>query len=962
MGFFKNFVKNLTKPEVLIGAAVSTAVGGPIGGYSYYTTYAIHAGTTAALATASQELNKPDIPDFSNFNIESTGRLQTIKQAIASRRMIYGEMRVGGVLAHVESVDNDKFLHLVVMLASHEVEAIDTIYLDDTAVTLDTTYGSSGAGAGGFVNAGKYKDKVRVRKYLGTFEQGADNTLYDVSSVWTQSHRLTGISYLSVRLEFDSDVFANGIPNITAIVRGKKVYDPRTSTTAYSSNPALCIRDYLVDSKYGFGASSDEIDDTAFTTAANICDEDITLSGSGTENRYELHGTVDVSKMPKSILEDMLTSCGGVLTYQNGKFAVKAAKYVSPTLTLDEDHLRAPISLQTRRSRRDNYNAVKGVFSSPDVNYVPADYPAFKSNTFATEDGGDTVFLDLDLPYTSSSSMAQRLAKIALFRNRQQLTLTMPCNLHGFDLKVGDTVSVTNTRLGFSSKVFEVIQWELVSGDELGVDLVLRELASTVYDWDAEESAFQTDNTTLPDPFDLPAAGLSVTDELQVFNQKAVSVLIANVSSSSQYAYQFEVQAKKSADDDFISLGVSSSNKFELIDVEDGVDYDVRARIISTFGTRSPFTTVTHQVVGKTAPPEDVTDFSINIIGSEAHLSWTPVGDLDLSHYRVRHSPRTTGALFSNSTDLVTKISRPANTAVVPARTGTYFIVAVDKLGNQSNNPTSSVAIISDVPETSKYKRVATRTEHTAFTGTKSNVVAIDDALVLDTSVNFDSITGNFDDANGRFDGGSGNVATSGTYDFASYVDFGARYTGRVNARIVADRIDYVNAFDDAVGNFDDRVGLFDGEAAVFGNTDAQLYISTTDDDPSGSPTWSDYQKFVVGDYTARAVRFRAELTTEDTEATPQITELQAFVDMPDQVFADNDIASGTGSKAITFASAMYELEGVGISAQNLSSGDYYAITNKSGTGFTITFYNSSDTIVDRTFDYVAKGYGQLVA
>jgi len=52
----------------------------------------------------------------------------------------------------------------------------------------------------------------------------------------------------------------------------------------------------------------------------------------------------------------------------------------------------------------------------------------------------------------------------------------------------------------------------------------------------------------------------------------------------------------------------------------------------------------------------------------------------------------------------------------------------------------------------------------------------------------------------------------------------------------------------------------------------------------------------------------------------------------------------------------------VGISASNLSSGDYYAITSKSASGFTITFYNSSDVAVDRTFDYVAKGYGEVAA
>ena len=66
--------------------------------------------------------------------------------------------------------------------------------------------------------------------------------------------------------------------------------------------------------------------------------------------------------------------------------------------------------------------------------------------------------------------------------------------------------------------------------------------------------------------------------------------------------------------------------------------------------------------------------------------------------------------------------------------------------------------------------------------------------------------------------------------------------------------------------------------------------------------------------------------------------------------------------KSITFSPAYKELSGIGITAQNLSSGDYYAITSKSATGFTIQFFNSSNAGVNRTFDYVAKGFGEVAA
>lgn len=949
MGFFKSFFKGITQ-AVKDPATIVTA-----GFYIYTGNYAAAAATIAASGASRALAPTPEVPGYSSYASEAQARTQQIKQPTSPRRFVYGETRVSGLLAHAESTNSDQKLHLVIAIATHEIDSFREIYLNDEALTLD--------GSGNVTAPSKYANKVRISTHLGADSQLADSDLVAESeSGWSNEHRLRGIAYIYARLDFDTDAFPNGIPNISAKVRGKKVYDPRTSTTAYSANPALCIRDYLMNDKYGLGVTLTEIDDTAFTAAANTCDESVTLAAGGSENRYEFHGTMLTNNSPKRILEEMVTSCGGVIPYANGKFTIKVAEYVAPTITLDEDAVTDQISLQTKRSKRDNYNAIKGIFSPPDTNFVATDYPALTSSTFEAEDGGSRKFIDFDLPYTTSSPMAQRLAKIALFRNRQQVAMQMACNLKAFDLSVGDNVSITNERFGFSSKVFQVVEWSLAvrsdpnNGPTLGVDLFLRENNSAVYDWSADEKAFALDNTTLPDPFaQIPAPGLSVSDVLQAFNQKAVSVLLVDVSSGSVYADRFEVEAKKSTDSTYISLGTSSSTRFELVDVEDGVTYDVRARAISSIGVKSAYSTAQHQVVGKTAPPSDVTDFSINVVGNQAQLAWTPVTDLDLSHYRIRHSALTTGATYANATDLITKVSRPANTAVAPALTGTYFIKAVDKLGNESVNSTQTVAIVDAI---GVFNAVQTVNEHPGFNGTKTGTAAVDSELLLDTSINFDDATGDFDDATGLFDGGGGFVNTSGTYDFDTVVDMGAVFTERVTASVTVTRREYVSNFDDATGLFDDRLGDFDGDPQAFGNTNVELQIATTEDDPNGvNPTYTAFRKFVVGTYKARGMKFRAVLTTTDTEATPVVTALSVTVDMPDRFVSDNDLASGAGAKVISFSPAFKDLQGLGIAAQNLSSGDYYVINNKSVSGFTITFYNSSDVAVDRTFDYVAKGF-----
>ena len=491
------------------------------------------------------------------------------------------------------------------------------------------------------------------------------------------------------------------------------------------------------------------------------------------------------------------------------------------------------------------------------------------SSTFENEDG-EQIFIDYDLPFTTSSSMAQRLAKIQLYQNRQQILLQFGVNLKGFKLAIGDTFQFTNAKLGMTNKIFEVVEWGFqATANDVGVNIVARETASSVYDWteSVDEASFQQDNTTLPNPFSINACGLTVFDELQVFNEKALSVLVALPTSDSVYADQFEVEAKKSTDSDFIAIGTSSAPRFELIDVEDSVVYDVRARIVSSIGVTSDFTTVQHQVVGKTALPSDVTNFSVNIIGTEAHLAWIPVSDLDLSHYVIRHSSSTSGATYSNSITLAEKVSRPANTVVVPAITGTYFIKSIDKLGNNSLNAASQVALIENIKG---LNAVATSTQNPDFTGAKTNVAAVEDGLVLSTQGLFDAASGNFDDALGLFDGGADAVHLSGTYEFDNFVDLGAVYTSRVSLSISVARVEYADLFDLATGNFDDRVGNFDGDVQAFDDTNVEVQVATTEGDPSGTPTYTDFRPFFAGDYKARAFKFKAILTTTSTTASPK--------------------------------------------------------------------------------------------
>jgi hypothetical protein len=154
--------------------------------------------------------------------------------------------------------------------------------------TVTFTDGALGSGSFYTVNYEwqQQAPRVRVKVHLGQAGQVADPDLVAESGGrWTSNDIGFGVTYIYFRLEYDQDIFGQiGVPEPTALWRGKKVFDPRSSTTAWSDNWALCVRDWLRDATHGLGCTSTEVPDSEINTAANISDEEVTLYNSGTVN------------------------------------------------------------------------------------------------------------------------------------------------------------------------------------------------------------------------------------------------------------------------------------------------------------------------------------------------------------------------------------------------------------------------------------------------------------------------------------------------------------------------------------------------------------------------------------------------------------------------------------------------------------------------------------------------------
>jgi hypothetical protein len=937
---------------------------------------------------------QPEIPEFTEEFEEQVARGILVNKftANSSIPVVYGTRKVGGNVVFVETSGTDnQYLYMAVVLSEGEINSVETLFVNNHQVTLsgsltDGTQRTVTSADANFFDTENTNSLITVQAHLGTDSQTSSSLLGEVSS-WTSNHRLRGLAYLALRFEWNAEKFGS-LPTVQAIVKGRKVYNPNldgtvtggsgshradTSTTwEYSDNPILQLLDYLRNDRFGMGITNSYFDSNFadWQTATDVCDADITpVSGASAIDLLDSHIVVDTSRKAINNVKEFVKGSRSYLNFSSGKYNILVESTGSASITLTEDNIIGGISIQSK-NKNSRYNRVIVTFVNPDKNYQtdtvqfpPVDETGLDSAdqhaTMKTEDGELLLEGRFDYTMITNAHQAQEMAEIILRRSRSSLDISLRADGTALDLAVGDIVNVTHATPGFSAKPFRV-QRVSVNADHT-VSIQCSEHQDSFYTFGTQQALPTIPDTTLPNPFVVQAPTISVTDELRARNEEAIAVLLVNVTATDLFITDFEVQAKKSTDSVFINLGRGSSAQFELVNVEDNVIYDVRARSVSSI-SRSVFVSTTHQVVGKTQPPQDVTNFSVNIIGTEAHLGWTPVTDLDLSHYRIRHAKETSGATYANSIDIADKVSRPANTVIVPAMTGTYFIKAVDKVGNSSENAVSTVAIIESIKG---LNLVSTSTQSPSFTGSKTNMVVTDGNLLqLGTANNFDDVAGNFDDAGGLFDGGVGNVASSGTYEFDTHIDLGSVYTSRVTANMNVARISFVDSFDDASGNFDDRSGLFDGDPQQFDDTNTELLVATTEGDPSGSPTYTDFRKFFVGDYKARAFKFKLQMTSQKGTATQQVSALSVTVDMPDRVIAEADVASGTSTsgKAITFSPAFKSLQGVGISAQNLASGDFYAITNKSETGFTIEFFNSSSATLSRTFDYVARGFGEIAS
>lgn len=348
---------------------------------------------------------------------------------------------------------------------------------------------------------------------------------------------------------------------------------------------------------------------------------DITDEGTGdhylrkhAEPRYFGGGVIETNERVGDNLKDLLTVIGGDHIFSGGKWRIKAAGYQTPVFTFNESNIIGQISIQTKASRRDRFNLVKGIYVSPLNEGEPADYPSVTNSNYVIFDGNRTLPIDYDLPMTQRPHTAQRLAKIKLEKHRQELFFEANFDLSAMQVQPGDVVYINNTRMGWVNKTFEVVKWTLANETQNNVPLFfvkmsLQETASELYDWvNGEETQVDpAPNTNLPNPlfvpfvtgFSLDSIPVETRDGDAVYNVRAFWNKSANpfVASGGRY----EVKFKEDTHAEFSSVGFVDGDVTELMINNmkpDPVLYDVCIYAYNSVGVRSEAVTITNFQLG----------------------------------------------------------------------------------------------------------------------------------------------------------------------------------------------------------------------------------------------------------------------------------------------------------------------------------------------------------------------------
>lgn len=515
--------KALKIAAVVVGVAALAVVtgGAAVGlGVSLATSVAgISASTlllvSAGLSVAAGLLTKPpSVPS------SQTSRLTASIDPRAFRKTAFGSTALATDVRYEEwSGSNQDYCDWIICLASHAIDGVDQIWLND-----DLAWSATGG------VTSKYSGYFSVPNII--LEGSPSNAFTFASGKWNAaSSRLTGCAYLRARFKVTGNSkkaespFSGGpTSRMTIIGRGGKLYDPRRDSTAggdgpmraddqstwrYTATDGAVIGENLplqilrvllgwritnpvtgaMKLAVGVGLPAKRVDLASFIIAANQADEMVNRSTGADEPRYHGAGVISEGDDPKTTLDALCAGCCGRFLDTGGRLSLAIAHNDLAEIATDDglltDDVIGGFTWNPDPALEQTPNVVRGRYVDPSAAslYQLIDYPEVRIDS---SDGIDRI-LTLDLGFVESPSQAQRIAKQVLERKQYARSFSAPFDIRAWAWPVGKVVPFTFAPLGFVRRPFRVAEQEV--GQDGICDMTLNEENAAIYAWDADDSA-----------------------------------------------------------------------------------------------------------------------------------------------------------------------------------------------------------------------------------------------------------------------------------------------------------------------------------------------------------------------------------------------------------------------------------------------------------------------------------------
>lgn len=429
--------------------------------------------------------------------------------------------------------------------------------------------------------------------------------LQSPAPVWTSAHQGKEVCYVHIRYSRRSEVWGNRMPDAKFRVKGKRLRDPRDSSTAWSDNWALVMLDAM-GAFWRIPEDRPIIEEIA--QAATVADERVVLDDVGnTQARYTVNGVISDDEDPEQVLL-ALQQHGGVMARRLGRPTLVphiAQPLQAPIVDADSAVYNRP-EIQLNHPRRELFNTVLPSFVGETTGWLESRAQDVSSPYYVAEDNSEALTRESTYRFAGNEYQAQRLAKIDLEQHRQQMSTSLMVGRHRLDLAAGTVVPVTLASAGWVDKLFQVVTATeygpnhaalATSGTATvgGIKVDLREYAPEAFDWNKGEATLRdyARNTTLsPMRFVRMPAQLTITTTPAWFVEHTnnMQLAMAHVDWAEPLETnvdRYELQWRQGEDIVWRDVGEVRVTQSVIGPISDTADITVRVRAIGMHGKRS---------------------------------------------------------------------------------------------------------------------------------------------------------------------------------------------------------------------------------------------------------------------------------------------------------------------------------------------------------------------------------------